>query len=75
MFAVGQMNPLPFMLRPDETLAALSAALRQVHGSDARLEGWTAHPFLKRGKRRTARYDLVARSGQELQVSHYQWVG
>jgi len=69
------MNPLPFMLRPDETLAALSAALRQVHGPDARLEGWTAHPFLKRGKRRTARYDLVARSGEELQVSHYQWVG
>src|SRR2546421_9653234 len=75
MFAVGQMNPLPFMLRPNETLAALSAALRQVHGTDARLEGWTAHPFLKRGKRRTTRYDLDARDGGEPHIRHVQWGG
>ena len=56
-------------------LAVLSATLRQIHGADARLEGWTEHPFLKHGKRRTARYDLDARSGGEPQVSHYQWVG
>src|SRR5438094_3943701 len=69
------MNPVPFMLGSDETQAVLSAALRQIHGTDARLEGWTAHPFLKRGKRRTALYDLNARSDGEPQLSHYQWVG
>src|SRR5438309_8217607 len=69
------MNSPPFMIGPDEMQAVLSAALRQVHGSDARLEHWIAQPFLKRGKRRTARYDLDARSDGEPHVSHYQWVG
>src|SRR5207302_6304870 len=69
------MNSPPFMIGPDEMQAVLSAALRRVHGSDARLERWTAQPFLKRGKRRTARYDLDARADGEPHVSHYQWVG
>jgi len=69
------MNSLPFMLGSDETQAVLSATLRQIHGSDARLEGWTAHPFLKRGKRRTTRYDLDARAGGEPHIRHFQWVG
>src|SRR6266567_5447403 len=69
------MNSRPFMLGSDETQAVLSATLRQIHGTDARLEGWTAHPFLKRGKRRTARYDLDARAGGETHIRHYQWVG
>ncbi|PYJ87272.1 MAG: hypothetical protein DME22_02235 [Verrucomicrobia bacterium] len=64
------MNSPPFMIGPDEMQAVLSAALRRVHGSDARLERWTAQPFLKRGKRRTARYDLDARSDGEPHVSH-----
>src|SRR5438093_635959 len=69
------MNSLPFMLGSDETQAVLSATLRQIHGTDARLEGWTAHPFLKRGKRRTTRYDLDARAGGEPHIRHFQWVG
>ena len=69
------MNPLPFMLASDETQAVLSAILREVHGTDTRLEGWSAHPFLKFGKRRAARYDVDARSGGESHVRHYQWVG
>src|SRR5205809_7895758 len=69
------MNSAPSRLESDEMQAVLSAALRQVHGSDARLERWTAQPFLKRGKRRTARYDLDARSDGEPHVSHYQRVG
>jgi len=69
------MNSLPFMLGSDETQAVLSSTLRQIHGTDARLEGWTAHPFLKRGKRRTTRYDLDARAGGEPHIRHVQWVG
>src|SRR6266513_374526 len=69
------MNSPPFMIGPDEMQAVLSAALRRVHGSDARLERWTAQRFLKRGTRRTARDDLDARSDGEPHVSHYQWVG
>jgi len=69
------MNPLPFMLGSDETHAVLSAILREVQGTDTRLEGWSAHPFLKFGKRRAARYDVDARSGGESHVRHYQWVG
>ena len=63
------------MLGSDETQAVLSSTLRQIHGTDARLEGWTAHPFLKRGKRRTTRYDLDARAGGEPHIRHFQWVG
>lgn len=63
------------MIGPEETQSVLSAALRQIHGAEARLEGWTAHPFLRRGKRRTTRYDLDARAGGGLRVRNYQWVG
>src|SRR5438034_636479 len=69
------MNSLPFMLGSDETQAVLSASLRQVHGTDTRLEGWTAHPFSKHGKRRTTLYDLDARAGGEPHIHHHQWVG
>ena len=63
------MNASPPTLNREETLAVLSAALRDLHGTDTQLEDWTARPITKRGKRRSVRYDLVA-SGQP-----YQWVG
>src|SRR5438093_8461520 len=59
-----------------ETKAVLSAALRDVHGPDARLEGWTADfRFTEHGKQRVVRYDLQARLASAPEVRHDQWVG
>jgi aminoglycoside phosphotransferase (APT) family kinase protein len=59
-----------------ETQAVLSAALRDVHGPDARLEGWTADfGFTEHGKRRVVRYELRARVASAPDVRHDQWVG
>jgi len=59
-----------------ETQAVLSAALRQAHGPDVRLEGWTEDfRFTEHGKQRVVRYDLQARLPGAAQVWHEQWVG
>jgi len=59
-----------------ETQAVLSAALRDVHGPDARLAGWTADfRFTEHGKQRVVRYDLQARLADAPEVQHDQWVG
>jgi aminoglycoside phosphotransferase (APT) family kinase protein len=62
------------MLNPEDTETVLAAALREVHGVDARLETWSADP-LKRGKRRVMRYDLQARVTRGADPQRYQWVG
>jgi len=59
-----------------ETQAVLSTALRQTHGPDARLEGWTADfHFTEHGKQRVVRYDLQARLAGAVAVWREQWVG
>src|SRR6267143_6830563 len=59
-----------------ETPAVLSAVLRQLHGPDARLEGWTADfRFTEHGKQRVVRYDLQARLAGAAEVQRDQWVG
>src|SRR5882762_6128900 len=59
-----------------ETPAVLSAALRQLHGPEARLEGWTADfRFTEHGKQRVVRYDLQARLTGTAEVQRDQWVG
>jgi aminoglycoside phosphotransferase (APT) family kinase protein len=59
-----------------ETPAVLSAALRQLHGPDARLEGWSADfRFTEHGKQRVVRYDLQARLAGTAEVQRDQWVG
>src|SRR5207249_3699239 len=55
------MNASIATLSPDETQALLSVTACEVHGVEARLADWAAHPLSKRGKRRTVRYDLEAR--------------
>ena len=68
------MKTFPTRLKPEETQAVFGAALREVHGADARLEQWTAHP-LARGKHRAVRYDLDARVANGVTAHHCQWVG
>jgi len=59
-----------------ETQEVLSAALREVHGPDARLDRWTADArFTEHGKQRVVRYDLQARLAGSREVQHDQWVG
>lgn len=67
------MKALTPHLSPDATQAVLHAALREVHGTGASLERWTAEPLSKRGKHPVVRYDLDARVGSTRH--HYQWVG
>lgn len=70
------MTLLPATLDPRDTQAALSAALREVHGADARLEGWNADfHFTEHGKQRVVRYDVHARVPGVPHVRHYRWVG
>jgi aminoglycoside phosphotransferase (APT) family kinase protein len=69
------MNLRLAMPDPVQTQDALSAALRDFLGAEARLEGWVARPVSKRGKHRALRYDLNARMGGAPGVRHYQWVG
>lgn len=70
------MNSLAATLDPEETRAMLSAALHEVHGADARLEGWTADDdFTKHGKRRVVRYDLWAQVAGVPDVQRYRWLG
>jgi len=58
-----------------ETGDVLRAALRALHGGDARLEGWTTNDaFTQYGKRRVVRYDLEARVGGGA-PRHYEWLG
>src|SRR5439155_16879488 len=61
------------ILDPEETASVLSAALRDIHGDEARLEDWIAIPLAKHGKRRAFRYLL--RVGGVQGVDHLQWVG
>lgn len=68
------MNPSPITPSPREAEAALSAVLRDVHGSDARLVDWTASPVCKRGKGRTRCFDLAVRVGSS-QLRYHRWVG
>ena len=59
-----------------ETQEVLSAALREVHGPDARLDRWTADArFTEHGKQRVVRYDLQARLAGSREAQHDQWVG
>jgi len=59
-----------------QTAAILSAALHELHGPDARLEGWTADfRFTEHGKQRVVRYDLQARLAGGAEVQRDQWVG
>lgn len=59
-----------------DTQALLSAALRDVHGPAARLEGWTADfRFTEHGKQRVVRYDLQARLAGSREIQADQWVG
>jgi hypothetical protein len=69
------MNASPVSVNPEGTQTVLGAVLREGHGVEARLEQWTAHPLIKRGKRRTVRYDLDARVAGEPDARHCQWVG
>jgi aminoglycoside phosphotransferase (APT) family kinase protein len=70
------MTPLGATLDRGDAEAALSGALREAHGADARLEGWTADAhFTEHGKRRVVRYDLHARVPGVPGVRHYRWVG
>src|SRR5882762_7312568 len=59
-----------------ETEAVLSAALRDVHGPDARLEAWSVDSrFTEHGKQRVVRYDLQVRLARTEGVQRDQWVG
>ena len=59
-----------------ETPDVLRAALAALHGSDARLERWTANNgFTAYGKRRVVRYDVEARLGTSGSPLRYQWLG
>lgn len=59
-----------------ETEAVLSAALRELHGPEARLAGWTADSrFTEHGKQRVVRYDVQARLAGTPDVRYDQWVG
>ena len=59
-----------------ETPTMLTAALRELHGPDARLEGWSADfRFTEHGKQRVVRYDLQARVAGAPDVHRDQWVG
>jgi len=60
---------------PVQTQDALSAALRDFLGAEARLEAWVALPVSRRGKHRALRYDLKARMAGGPRVRHCQWVG
>src|SRR5437870_12353323 len=69
------MNPAE-SVRPDETQAVLSGALRELEGVDARLEGWAADDtFTRFGKRRVVRYELEARLARTPHVRRYRWLG
>lgn len=68
------MNPSPAAQR-EAMQAALSAALREVHGTGACLLGWDAAPLSKRGRHRVLRCDLQARVAGLSEVQHYEWVG
>jgi len=59
----------------DDVQDVLSAALRQVHGSDASLKGWAAQPLTKHGRQRVVRYDVQARATSGRDEVSYQWVG
>lgn len=70
------MIPVSATLDRDETEAVLTVALRERHGSDARLEAWTADErFTAYGKRKVVRYDLDARLAGDPRVRHFQWLG
>jgi aminoglycoside phosphotransferase (APT) family kinase protein len=67
----------PTLVSPtrDDLQAVLSVALRQVRGSDAALEDWSAQPLTKHGKQRVVRYDLQARAAHGRDRFSLQCVG
>ena len=67
------MSELIVSLAREETEAVLIAALREVYGEGARLEGWAAFPLSKRGKHRSVHYQL--RVAGVPRVHHVQWAG
>ena len=69
------MNEWPLISSALETQDALSAALREIHGPESRLECWASHPVSKRGKHRAVRFNLNARLNGESRARQFQWVG
>lgn len=69
------MNDVTGGLTAAETRSMLQAALHEAHGAATILESWRRRPLSKRGKQRTALYDVHARVRDVRYVQHYQWVG
>ena len=69
------MNPSYVPLSRAQAEAALVSALHQAYGDDAELLEWTSSPASKRGRQRTLRYDVRARSRGWAEVRHFEWVG
>jgi len=69
------MNPALASRTHGDEQDVLSATLRQIRGSAASLEDWSAQPLTKHGKQRVVRYDLRARGAPGSDVFSLQWVG
>lgn len=66
------MNPI---VTPEEERAALTAAVRGLHGPASALEGWSAEPLSKRGRHRVVRYEVRARVPGCPELQQHRWVG